>query len=235
MPVAAPRSRNRHHQHRLAPHHQLVADAPETCQPEQSDQQLHTNILAAELSKRLEKHVKMRALVAWLVENRFRGKQGDLCNALSMTPSWLSLYKKGKNGRGNDMSLGELDARYRSLQSALERAGLPLEIPVATAPAAANPPVGGSRRAAAASGSGGGVALPQQPANRTAADVAPKAAIIAVNLKDVEGANQGGQVHMVSQSPMCAGRLIGRVVELSFTSVTGCAAAVNFRQGRAAH
>ena len=32
-------------------------------------------LVAAEQSIRLEKHVQMRALIAWLVENRFRGKQ----------------------------------------------------------------------------------------------------------------------------------------------------------------
>ena len=136
----------------------------------------------------------MRDHIAWLVQHHFGGKQARLCDAVGMAPAWLSLYKKGKNGHGKELDLSELDTRHGWLLRALGRQGLPLETPAAAAPT--NLPAGG--RGGAAEG-GGAAETPQQPVappQRPAAP--PKAPVLSVNLKDVIGANQGGQVHITS-------------------------------------
>ena len=58
--------------------------------------------------------------------------------------------------------------------------------------------MGGSRRAAAASGHASSETTPQQPANATVKNEPPKAAFLSVNLTEVEGANAGGQVHLIN-------------------------------------
>ena len=131
--------------------------------------------------------MRMRAHIAWLITHRFGGKQVGLCDAVGLTSTWFSLYKKGKNGRGKDLTLAELDDRHGCLRRALERHELPLETPAAAAPTAA-----------AAEGGGTAKTAPRQPAAKAATTAPFKAPVLSVNLKDVVGANAGGQVHIIS-------------------------------------
>ena len=133
----------------------------------------------------------MHAHIAWLVVHRFGGKQARLCDAVGMAPAWLSLYKAGKNGRGKELDLSELDTRHSWLRRALERQGLPLETPAAAVPT--NLPASG--RGGAAEG-GGAAETPQQPASKAAATAPLRAAILSANLREVQGAKEGGQVHI---------------------------------------
>ena len=107
-------------------------EGPEVDEQEQRRQ--HSALLAKERSKREEKHTLMHAHIAWLVVHRFGGKQAHLCDAVGMAPAWLSLYKAGKNGRGKELDLSELDTRHSWLRRALERQGLPIETPAAAVP-----------------------------------------------------------------------------------------------------
>ena len=86
------------------------------------DLQQRAELLAAERDKRTAKHVQMRALITWLVQHRFAGKQVNFCDAIKLAPAELSRYKNGKTSKGAEMLLSELDTRHWSLRSALERA-----------------------------------------------------------------------------------------------------------------
>ena len=136
----------------------------------------------------------MHAHIAWLVVHRFGGKQARLCDAVGMASAWLSLYKAGKNGRGKELDLSELDKRHSWLLRALERQGLPLETPVAAVPS--NLPASGM--GGAAEGGGAAETAPQQPASKIAAMAPPRAVVLSVNLRDVQGAKEGGQVHIIN-------------------------------------
>ena len=65
-----------------------VQPSPEEPLETPTDPQHRAEMLAAERAKRLEKHEQMRALIAWLVEHRFAGKQVDLCPSATLS-SWL--------------------------------------------------------------------------------------------------------------------------------------------------
>jgi hypothetical protein len=157
-----------------------------------TDEQPRAEMLAAERANRMAKHTQMRALIAWLVEHRFAHKQVTFCDAIGLAPVELSRYKNGKTSKGKEMMLSELDTRHKWLCTALQKAQLPLEIPIAGAiPASPFPPHDSGSASIP-------VAMPQQPASSTVNTAPPKAAVLTVNLRDVEGAHQGGQVHLVN-------------------------------------
>ena len=72
-----------------------VQPSPEEPLETPTDPQHRAEMLAAERAKRLEKHEQMRALIAWLVEHRFAGKQVDLCDVIKLAPAELSRYVQG--------------------------------------------------------------------------------------------------------------------------------------------
>ena len=167
---------------------------PEAPGVEQEQRDQRSALLATERSKREEKHTRMRAHIAWLITHQFGGKQVGLCDAVGLTSAWFSLYKKGKNGHGKDLTLSELDDRHGCLRRALKHRKLPLPLEHTAAAAPANLPARGRGRAA----EGGGAAnktVPQQPAARAAAP--PKLPVLSVNLRDVQGAKAGGLVHII--------------------------------------
>jgi len=171
----------------------------ETPMETQSDEQLRAEMLAAERGKRMAKHTQMRALIAWLVEHRFSGKQSKFCDTIRLAPAELSRYKNGKTCNGAEMLLSDLDARHRWLRGALQKAQLSLEIPVAGAiPTETNAGMGTSCSAAATSAHAISEALPHQSADATVTNAPPKAAFLSVNLREVESAKEGGQVHFVN-------------------------------------
>ena len=150
----------------------------------------------------MENHEQMRALVAWLVEHRFAGKQAKFCDALGMAPAWYSGYKKGTNCHGKQLTITELDVRFWRLRGALAKAQLPLEITTAgatptaeTNPTETNPHARGSNHVAAASAHASSATTPQQPANANVTKAPP---ILSVSLLEVKGAKEGGQVHLIN-------------------------------------
>jgi hypothetical protein len=127
----------------------------------------------------------MRVLINWLTYHHYGGKQVRLCDALNVRSAYISQYKSGKGTHGR-MLLSELDKRHRELSNAILRAGLPAEIPDAAelpaeVPAAARTKV----RAAGTS------------APRTQLD-GPRAAVLIVNLKEIEDAHEGGLMHVMN-------------------------------------
>ena len=130
----------------------------------------------------------MRELISWLASHHFRGKQVDLCEALNMRAPYVSQYKTGKGTHGV-MMLSELDKRHRFISDAISKAGLPHQIPAMAAPtdavrAEASPTATAS--------------VPQPAAKSSGLTPAPQKAVLTANLSEIEGAQEGGQVHVMS-------------------------------------
>jgi hypothetical protein len=158
-----------------------------------------TAVDAARL-QRLCKHERMRALLRWITAAHFSGKQIRLADALKVSGPWLSQYLKDRDQRGKAFDCRQLNDRCSSISHALVRAELPTEIPTVEQVAAA------ATLASAASAATTANTRQSQPAKPSAAapvftaptTTPPKAAVLSVNLADVEGRLEGGQCHIMA-------------------------------------
>mmetsp|Transcript_31968 Transcript_31968/g.87561 ORF Transcript_31968/g.87561 Transcript_31968/m.87561 type:complete len:165 (+) Transcript_31968:1-495(+) len=145
------------------------------------------------LGPRLRKHEEMRALLTWLEVHRFRGKQA-LADALGCDRTTVSGYMNGTGRRGGKLLPPDLAKMHRQLLNGLCRADLPTEIP--QLPVHPEP-------VPAATSSAATPAITSSAAARSAPAFAapvhgPKHAVLTVALADVEGAKEGGYVHIMA-------------------------------------
>ena len=133
------------------------------------------------------KHQEMRDHLRWVVASSPRFKsQTQLADAFGCARQWLSQYMTGKDQRGRQLGPLELNKRHSDLLHYLRLCCLPTETPTADAVAAA--------AATAATEE-----APPKPSRAAPVFVAaPKASVLSINLKDVEGWQEGGECHLLA-------------------------------------
>ena len=180
----------------LSRHSPALSDAGESLIGEQAA------LEAARLARRT-KHERARALLKSLTATRFKGKQIRLADALQVSNPWLSNYMNEKNSKGSTLDRREqLNDRLSTIIHALRRAGLPTELPsademAAAAAAAATADAAATTDAATAVQSKRAKPSADNPVF-TAPAPTPKAAVLTVNLADVEGWQEGGMCHVMA-------------------------------------
>ena len=96
--------------------------------PAESEQ----DAIAARREARIQRHPRMRSLIAWLSAAEF-GSQNQFAERIGVRALTISQYNTGlRNGRA--LNAGALDHIHRELEFGLQKAQLPLSIPANTAP-----------------------------------------------------------------------------------------------------